>query len=76
MHDDTCAHCYRTYTVHDAIILVRAHPDLRSRSFCHECWSTIAGRWERRLRRYMPERYAVAYVHSCYDSISPLAHSA
>ena len=76
MHEDTCSHCYRTYTVHDAIMLVRVHPDLRPRSFCQECWGTIAHRWERRLRRYLPQRYALAYVQSCADALSPLVHSA
>jgi hypothetical protein len=76
MDDDTCSHCYRTYTVHDAIIRVRAHPGLRPRSFCKGCWGKIAERWERRLRRRLSKRTALAYMHTHYESLPPLARSA
>ena len=76
MDEDTCSHCYRTYTVHDAIICVRAQPGLRPRSFCKDCWGTIATRWERRLRRRLTKRAALAYMHLHTECIPPLARSA
>jgi hypothetical protein len=76
MHDDTCFHCYSTYTVHDVIILVHAHPGLRLRSFCTGCWFRIAARWERRLRRRLSKPTALAYMHAHSEYIPPLARSA
>jgi hypothetical protein len=76
MDEDTCSHCYRTYTVSDAIICVRAHLGLRPRSFCTGCWGTIAARWERRLRRRLTKRTAVAYMQAHYESLPPLTRSA
>jgi hypothetical protein len=76
MYDDTCCHCYSTYTVHDAIVRVRAHSGLRSRSFCTGCWGKIAARWERRLRRRLSKRTALAYMQTHYESLPPLARSA
>jgi hypothetical protein len=76
MHEDTCSHCYSTYTVHDAIILVRAHPGLRPRSFCTGCWGKIAARWERRLRRRLAKQTALTYMQTHYEFLPPLARSA
>ena len=76
MDDDTCSHCYSTYTVHDAIIRVRAQPGLRPRSFCTGCWGKIAARWERRLRRHLLKRTALAYMQAHTESLPPLARSA
>jgi hypothetical protein len=76
MHEDTCSHCYRTYTVHDAIICVRAQPGLRPRSFCKDCWGKIATRRERRLRRRLSKQTALAYMHAHTASLPPLARSA
>jgi hypothetical protein len=76
MDEDTCSHCYRTYTVYDAIIRVHAHSGLRPRSFCKGCWGKIAERWERRLRRRLAKRTALAYMQTHYESLPPLARSA
>jgi hypothetical protein len=76
MDDDTCSHCYSTYTVHDAIIRVRAQPGIRPRNVCTGCWGKIAARWERRLRRRLSQQTAVAYMHAHYESLPPLARSA
>jgi hypothetical protein len=76
MDENTCSHCYSTYTVHDAIIRVCAQSGLRPRSFCKGCWGKIAARWERRLRRRLTKRAAVAYMHTHTESLPPLARSA
>ena len=73
MDDDMCFHCYSTYTVHDAIIRVRAHSGLRPRSFCKGCWYKIAARWE---RRRLSKQTALTYMHAHYESLPPLARSA
>ena len=76
MDEDTCSHCYRTYTVYDAIIRVRTHSGLRPRSFCTGCWGKIAARWERRLRRRLAKRAALAYMHTHTESLPPLVRFA